>query len=300
VRIVFIPARSNRRAALPSFSAISLRPIRAFPVSAPTRVPATLQKEALTPAVVHKFIFFIQLVHSCGNYGRFIIPARSLMASRSQVTVCAVLLFLCCPSHAFADNCKLRARRPRHGGTRCVAPASRRSKEFSRAIFARQEHPWFALEHPVVARISLIGTPARKSSSRSPMNWISLNGRNRGEYCSSSPIIFTWTCSRFPNLHGEVAPKCPTAAPAFTRAFLEELVRQAKPASLLERLDKAARLLRDWLGIIVTNAHLARGRDSVTILSSGQQLEPRSCILIRTWTSLSPGEVPSAKFDFPI
>jgi S1-C subfamily serine protease len=59
---------------------------------------------------------------------------------------------------------------------------------------------------------------------------------------------------------------------------LEELVRQAKPAVVyLKALDRAGTgFFVTGTGIIVANAHLARGEETlVTILSNGQQLEAK-------------------------
>jgi S1-C subfamily serine protease len=70
----------------------------------------------------------------------------------------------------------------------------------------------------------------------------------------------------------------------------------------LKGLDKAGSgFFVTGSGIIVTNAHLARGEETlVTILSSGQQLEAQVVHIDPDLDiALAKVEVPSAKFDFP-
>ena len=73
------------------------------------------------------------------------------------------------------------------------------------------------LEHPLVARISLAGYTSKEVKlTGGPMNWISLNGRNRGKYwlfksdyfhVDLQPISETFT--------GEITAKFLTLAPGF-------------------------------------------------------------------------------------
>jgi S1-C subfamily serine protease len=84
---------------------------------------------------------------------------------------------------------------------------------------------------------------------------------------------------------------------------LEELVRQAKPAVVyLKALDRAGTgFFVTGTGIIVANAHLARGEETlVTILSNGQQLEAKVAH-IDPDLDIAPVKVEatSGKFDFP-
>jgi S1-C subfamily serine protease len=137
------------------------------------------------------------------------------------------------------------------------------------------------LEHPLVARISLAGYATKELTlTEGPQNWISLNGHNRGEYwlfkadhfhVDLRPISETFT--------GEIIAKVSdgSAGPQ-PELSLEELVRQTKPAVVyLKGLDKSGSgFLVTGTGVIVTNAHLARGEESLlTQLSSGQQLEAK-------------------------
>jgi S1-C subfamily serine protease len=162
------------------------------------------------------------------------------------------------------------------------------------------------LERPVVARISLSGYTSKEVKlTEGPMNWISLNGRNRGEYwlfksdhfhVDLRPISETFT--------GEVAAKVSDGgASRKPELSLEELVRQAKPAVVyLKGLEKAGSgFFVTGTGIIVTNAHLARGEETlVTILSSGQQLEAKVVHIDPDLDiALAKVETPSGKSDFP-
>jgi hypothetical protein len=158
------------------------------------------------------------------------------MAPRSQVTLSAVLLFLCCPSNAVADKLQITSTPPGatvelDGVAAGITPFER---DFPGGYFRKTRTSMGSrLEHPVVARISLIGYASKEVKlTEGPMNWISLNGRNRGEYwlfksdhfhVDLQPISETFT--------GEFAAKCPTAAPVFSPSFRSKSLF-AKPSPL--------------------------------------------------------------------
>jgi S1-C subfamily serine protease len=231
------------------------------------------------------------------------------MAPRSQIALCAVLLSLCRPSNAFADKLQITSTPPSatvelDGVAAGITPFER---DFPGGYFRKTRTSMGSrLEHPVVARISLIGYASKEVKlTEGPMNWISLNGRNRGEYwlfksdhfhVDLQPISETFT--------GEVAVKVSDdGASLQPELSLEELVRQTKPAVVyLKGLDKAGSgFFVTGTGIIVTNAHLARGEEIlVTILSNGQQLEAQVVHIDPDLDiALAKVEVPSGKFDFP-
>ena len=231
------------------------------------------------------------------------------MASRSQVTRCAVLLLLCCPLSAVADKLQITSAPPGatvelDGVASGVTPFE---KDFPGGYFRKTRTSLGSrLEHPVVARISLSGYASKEVKlTEGPMNWISLNGRNRGEYwlfksdhfhVDLQPISETFT--------GEVAAKVSDGGASLQpEVSLEELVRQAKPAVVyLKGLDKAGSgFFVTGTGIIVTNAHLAHGEETlVTILSNGQQLEAKVVNVDPDLDiALTKVEVPSGKLDFP-
>jgi len=162
------------------------------------------------------------------------------------------------------------------------------------------------LEHPVVARISLTGYASREFKlTEGPMNWISLNGRNRGEYwlfksnqfhVDLQPISETFT--------GGITAKVSNAGVGLQPELsLEEFVRQAKPAVVyLKGPDKTGSgFFITGTGVIVTNVHLARGEETLlTILSNGQQLEAKVVHLEPDLDiALAKVEAPSGKYDFP-
>jgi len=97
-----------------------------------------------------------------------------------------------------------------------------------------------ALEHPVVARnqshrLCQQGTQAH----RRPMNWISLNGATAA---NMAPQVRSFSCR--PAAHLETftggSRKVSDAAVGFNRTLLEELVRQAKLPSSIERTRQTA------------------------------------------------------------
>src|SRR5712692_11154786 len=108
------------------------------------------------------------------------------MASRSEVSLFAALLLLACPSRVFAD--KLQITSTPSGATveldGVVAGTTPFEKDFPGGYFRKTRTSMGSrLEHPVVARISLTGYASKEIKlTEGPMNWISLNGRNRGEY----------------------------------------------------------------------------------------------------------------------
>jgi S1-C subfamily serine protease len=109
------------------------------------------------------------------------------------------------------------------------------------------------------------------------MNWISINGRNRGEYwllksdhfhVNLQSVSDTFTGSVIANVGGTNAGLRPELS-------LEELVRQTKPAVVyLKGQDfSGSGFFVTGTGVIVTNAHLARGETLHTLLSTGRELE---------------------------
>ena len=204
------------------------------------------------------------------------------MASRSEFICCAVLVLLACPARVLADKLQITSAPP--GATveldGVAVGTTPFEKDFPGGYFHKTRTSMGSrLEHPVVARISLPGYASKEIKlTEGPMNWISLNGRNRGEYwlfksghfnVELQPISETFTGG----ITARVSDSSIALAPELS---LEELVRQAKPAVVyLKGLDKSGSgFFVTGTGVIVTNAHLARGEETLhTLLSTGRELE---------------------------
>src|SRR5712692_4259937 len=205
------------------------------------------------------------------------------MASRSEFFYCAALVLLACPS-VLADKLQITSTPP--GATveldGVAAGTTPFEKDFPGGYFHKTRTSMGArLEHPVVARVSLAGYASKEIKlTEGPMNWISLNGRNRGEYwifksdhfsVELQPISETFT-------GGIIAKVSDSSIALAPELSLEELVRQAKPAVVyLKGLDKSGSgFFVTGTGVIVTNAHLARGEETLhTLLSTGREFESK-------------------------
>jgi serine protease Do len=138
------------------------------------------------------------------------------------------------------------------------------------------------LEHAMVARISLTGYATKEiQMTDGPMNWISLNGRNRGEYWLFKSDHFQAVLQPIGQVFtGGVTAKLANAENVDLQPelSLEELVLRTKPAIVyLKGLDKSGTgFFVTETGVIATNAHVARGEESLlTILPRGEQLEAK-------------------------
>jgi serine protease Do len=138
------------------------------------------------------------------------------------------------------------------------------------------------LEHALVARIRLTGYATKEiQMTDGPMNWISLNGRNRGEYGLFKSDHFQAVLQPIGQVFtGGVTAKLANAENVDLQPelSLEELVRRTKPAVVyLKGLDKSGTgFFVTETGVIATNAHVARGEESLlTILPGGEQLEAK-------------------------
>jgi S1-C subfamily serine protease len=138
------------------------------------------------------------------------------------------------------------------------------------------------LEHPMVARIRLAGYATKEiQMTDGPMNWISVNGRNPGEYWLLKSDHFQVTLQPISQVFtGGVAAKLPGAGSVDLQPelSLEVLVRKTKPAVVyLKGLDKSGTgFFVTETGVIATNAHVARGEESLlTILPGGERLEAK-------------------------
>jgi trypsin-like peptidase/PEGA domain-containing protein len=150
------------------------------------------------------------------------------------------------------------------------------------------------LEHPMIARLTLPGyAPKEVQLTEGPMNWVSLKGHNHGNYwllkTDHFHIELQRTSQLFNNAAVDVAAgnlsnasvleastsTAGSASPDRTPS-LEDLVRHTKPAVvfLKSRTRSGTGFFVTANGIIATNAHLARGEDSLqATLPDGIQLD---------------------------
>ncbi|HWZ96778.1 MAG TPA: trypsin-like peptidase domain-containing protein [Candidatus Dormibacteraeota bacterium] len=142
------------------------------------------------------------------------------------------------------------------------------------------------LEHPLVARLNLNGYATKEIPlTEGPMEWISLNGHKHGEYFLLKADHFDVQLDSIAQTFtGEVSSTRNLSAPVVSRPELglEDLVQRAKPAVLyLKSSDRSGTgfFVTDT-GVIVTNAHVARGEGTLlALLSSGAQLEAKVVFL---------------------
>ncbi len=206
------------------------------------------------------------------------------MASCSGSRLGTILLLLCAPA-AHADTLKITSTPPGaaieiNGVPEGTTPFE---KDYPGGYFHKTRTSMGArLEHPMVARISLAGYVTKEiKMTDGPMNWISLNGRNRGEYWLLKSDHFEAELQPIGRVFtGGVTAKLANAENVDLQPelSLEELVRRTKPAVVyLKALDKSGTgFFVTETGVIATNAHLARGEESLEVmLPGGQQLEAK-------------------------
>jgi hypothetical protein len=107
------------------------------------------------------------------------------MLTRSELRLITGIFLPACPLRAYADKLQITSKPSGAtveldggGGTTPF------EKDFPGGYFHKPRTAVGSrLEHAVVARISLTGYASKELKlTEGPMNWISLNGRNRGEY----------------------------------------------------------------------------------------------------------------------
>ena len=231
------------------------------------------------------------------------------MFAQRRVLLCSALILLTLPMRAFAE--KLRITSNPTGATVEIdgvnVGTTPFEKDYPGGYFHKTRTSFGArLEHPMVARISLAGyTMKELTLTEGPLNWVSLNGRSHGDYwllksdhfhAELQPISETFTGTVAANLSGTNVADLPPLT-------VEALVRQTKPAVVyLKGLDKAGSgFFVTNTGVIVTNAHVAHGEESLlAMLSSGDQLRAKVVYIDADLDiALAKIDAPPTKNDFP-
>jgi S1-C subfamily serine protease len=204
---------------------------------------------------------------------------------RSAVRVGGALLLLACSALARADTLRITSNPA--GATveidGVAVGTTPYEKDLPGGYFHRTRTSLGSrLEHPMAARLSLAGYATKEIQlTEGPMNWVGLNGRSHGEYWLLKSDHFHVELDLVSQTFtGNVAARLSSSAtvdfgPGLS---LEELVARTKPGVVyLKGLTKSGSgfFVTDT-GVIATNAHLARGEETLlTLLSGGQQLEAK-------------------------
>jgi S1-C subfamily serine protease len=207
------------------------------------------------------------------------------MSCGAGARLAATLLIFLCPLGVKAETLRITSKPS--GATveidGVIAGTTPFEKEYPGGYFHKTRTSMGSrLEHPMAARISLAGYASKEIRlTDGPMEWISLNGRNRGEYWLLKSDHFEVELQPI----GQIFTGGVSAATADSGSIqlqpelsLEELVRRTKPAVVyLKGLDKSGTgFFVTETGVIVTNAHLARGEESLqAMLPGGQELEAK-------------------------
>lgn len=136
------------------------------------------------------------------------------------------------------------------------------------------------LEHPMVLRVSKEGYATKEIvMTEGPMRWIALNGADHGDYWLLKTDHFDVTLdSLSTSFTGTITATMADNSTMRMRPELsvEQIVAQSEPAVvLLRRPDgQGTGFFITDSGVIATNAHVARGEQSlVAVTPNGQKLE---------------------------
>ena len=208
------------------------------------------------------------------------------MASRSQLPLWCALLVSACPSFTRADTLKITS--SPSGASVEINGVSVGTTPYQEDVPGGYFHKTRTalgrrLQHPMIARIGLSGYTTKEiQMTEGPMNWVSLKGHNHGEYWLLKVNRFHVDLDPISKMFtGTVIADIPKAGEAQARLdlsaapLLEDVIERAKLAVVrLKGLTKSGTgFFVTEKGVIATNAHLARGENSLlALLAGGQQL----------------------------
>lgn len=207
------------------------------------------------------------------------------MASRVGICAAVILGLFVYPFRASADKLVILSTPPGASVEIDGVPVGTTpvEKDFPGGYFHRTLTVFGArLEHPMIARISLPGYATKEIQlTVGPMERHSLNGRSQGEYWvirarQFSVVLDSISDTFTGEIHAKTAAeRGEAAAPEMS---LAALTQKTKPAVVyLKGLDRAGTgFFVNDRGLIATNAHLARGENTLLArLPNGIQLEAR-------------------------
>jgi S1-C subfamily serine protease len=137
------------------------------------------------------------------------------------------------------------------------------------------------LEHAMVARLTLEGYAAKEIQlTEGPMMWVSLKGHNHGNYWLLKTDHFHVELQRVSQIFtgGIIESAAAYSDDTQDAPSIEDVVSRTKPAIVyLKSLTKTGTgFFVTGTGIIATNAHLARGEESLmAVLPNGAQFEAK-------------------------
>jgi S1-C subfamily serine protease len=206
------------------------------------------------------------------------------MASRSVLLFLGLILVSACPYVVLADKLQITTNPP---GATVEIDGKTGTTPYEESFPGSYFRDPFSLlskrlNHPLVARISMEGYVSKEITlTEGPLEWTSASGHKRFQYFLIRSSQFHVELDPIGKVFtGSITAKSATGKEADIEEALslEELVKRTKPSVVyLKGLDKAGSgfFVTDT-GLIVTNAHLARGEETLqTLLLDGQHLQAK-------------------------